>query len=52
MPADFDDIGVISMQEMGTLPFIGFYYDGHTLPRNGTSKGLCKETNGNCFEFV
>ena len=35
---------------MGTLPFLTFGYKGHEIPEY--SKDICKETAGDCFEFV
>ena len=37
---------------MGSLPFIKIIFKGHALHRNGTAKGQCPETKGDCFKLV
>ena len=49
---DFNKIGEITLKQTKTLPFFKTYFRGNQLPRNGTAYGLCKETDGDCFEFV
>ena len=47
---NFEKIGNISLTEMQTLPFYLIYYKGNVLKR--TNHEQCKETNGDCFEFM
>ena len=48
--ADMNEIGLVSMDEMGTTPFYSVHYDGHRLKR--TDDKHCKETQGDCFKLT
>ena len=45
-----DDIGIIKMSEMGTMPFFSVHYEGHRLKR--TMDKHCEETKGDCMALV
>ena len=43
---DLDELGLISLQEMNTVPFYSFKFKGKILKLNNE---LC---DGNCFDFI
>ena len=49
---DFEKIGVQHLDKMGAIPVLEFKYKGKILKRNEFSEGQCRETNGDCFEFI
>ena len=48
--ANLTDIGVVYLDDMGTLPFFSVHYKGKQLPV--TSDKLCSETDGDCNKFA
>lgn len=48
--ADFNKIGVVSLNEMKAIPFYGFYYKNKEVMRNDPV--LCKDYGGDCAKFV
>jgi hypothetical protein len=44
------EIGIVSMEEMGTLPFYSVHYEGHRLKRIPDKH--CNETKDDCFALV
>ena len=48
--ANLTALGNITLSKMQVLPLILPYYKGNIVPR--TSKTMCKEFGGDCFQFV
>ena len=44
------DIGIISLEKMGTLPFFSVHYEGKRLKR--IPDKICKETKDDCMALV
>ena len=49
---NFNKIGIVALDDMGTLPFFSVHYKGKHLPIKSEKKKECAETNGDCFKFV
>ena len=45
-----DQIGEVSIAQMGSIPFIRFTFRGRTVYKNDST--MCSETNSDCFEFI
>jgi hypothetical protein len=48
--ANFTEIGLVEMKEMGTIPYFSVHYKGHRLKRE--DKKHCKETDNDCFKLA
>ena len=46
---DFEQVGVLRLDQTNTIPFFSVYFKGKILPR--LSEEYCSETNGDCYEF-
>ena len=49
---NFDQIGEVSLDDTGSLPFYYFKFRNEELPRNGKDEAACQETDGDCFAFI
>jgi len=47
---NFTDLGIIKLDDMGTLPFFSIHYKGKHLSIK--SKEHCADTDGDCFKFT
>ena len=47
---DFDQLGEVSIGQVGTIPFYAVNYNFKEIKR--WDDEVCKETNGDCFLFV
>ena len=50
--ANMDEIGIVSMEDMGTIPFFSVHYMGHRLKRTNDTHCIGEGVNGDCFAFV
>ena len=48
--SNMKEIGILTMEEMGTRPFFSVHYEGKRLKR--TKDKHCKETEEDCFALV
>ena len=48
--ANLTEIGVVNLDDMGTLPFFSVHYRGKQLPLK--SENHCAETKGDCYDYV
>jgi hypothetical protein len=48
--ADFEEIGILKLSDMKTIPFYGYEYNNVRIKR--TDPVLCKEFDGDCEKFV
>ena len=48
--SNMTEIGIVKLEDMGTLPFFSVHYKGKQLPIK--SEKYCNETKGDCFEYV
>lgn len=48
--ANMEDIGIVSLDEMGTLPFFSVHYEGKRLKR--TKDKHCSETDDDCMSLI
>jgi len=44
------EIGLVKLEDMGTMPFFSVHHAGKRLKR--TKSKHCEETGGDCMEFV
>ena len=47
---NYDEIGKITMKEMGSFHFHALNYKGHLLKKK--DEKICKEFKGDCMKFI
>ena len=48
--ANFTEIGIVKLEDMGSLPFFAVHHKGHQL--HIKSEKRCAETQGDCYKFT
>ena len=48
--ANLTEVGSVSLDDMGSLPFFSLSYKGKELPIK--SEKYCAETNNDCFQYA
>ena len=48
--ADFEEIGVVKLREVKSIPFYSFYYKNLVVMRNDPE--MCKDFGGDCHKFL